>query len=55
MTACITPLPEVNGVSEIAGGQLEPFPKRVNAVPPRIALGSVLGFSVQSYKEDNKL
>jgi hypothetical protein len=55
MTACITPLPEVNGVSEIAGGQLEPFPKRVNAVPPRIALGSVPGFSVQSYKEDNKL
>jgi hypothetical protein len=55
MTACITLLPEVNGLSEIAGSQLEPFPKRLNAVPPRIALGSVPGFSVQSYKEDNKL
>ncbi|GJN31627.1 hypothetical protein PR202_gb20044 [Eleusine coracana subsp. coracana] len=55
MTVCITPLPEVNSVSEVAGGQLEPFPKRLNAVPPRIALGSVPGFSVQSYEEDNKL
>ena len=55
MEVCITPLPEVNSVSEIAGGQLEPFPKRLNAVPPRITLGSVPGFSVQSYEEDNKL
>lgn len=55
MEVCITPLPEVNSASEIAGGQLEAFPKRLNAVPPRIALGSVPGFSVHSYEEDNKL
>jgi hypothetical protein len=55
MAVCITPLPDVNSVAEVAGGQLEPFPKRLNAVPPRIALGFVPGSSVQSYKEDNKL
>jgi hypothetical protein len=55
MAVCITPLPDVNSVAEVAGGQLEPFPKRLNAVPPRIALGFVPGYPVQSYKEDNKL
>jgi hypothetical protein len=55
MEVCIAPLPEVNSVSEVAGGQLEPFPKRLYAVPPRITLGSVPGFSVQSYEEDNNL
>ena len=55
MEACITPLPEVKSVSEVAGGQLEPFPQRLNAVPPRIAGGLVPGFSAQTYQEDNKL
>lgn len=55
MEACITPLPEVKSVSEVAGGELEPFPQRLNAVPPRIARGFVPGFSVQTYQEDNKL
>ncbi|PWZ52998.1 hypothetical protein Zm00014a_042655 [Zea mays] len=55
MEVCIDPLPNVNSVSKVAGGQLEPFPKRLYAVPPRITLGSVPGFSVQSYEEDNKL
>lgn len=52
---CIAPLPKVNSVSEVAGGQLEPFPKRLYAVPPRITLGFVPGISVQSYEEDNRL
>jgi hypothetical protein len=55
MEVCITPLPEVKSVSEVAGGQLEPFPQRLNTVPPRIAHGFVPGFSAQTYEEDNKL
>ncbi|MCL7022965.1 hypothetical protein MKW94_013696 [Papaver nudicaule] len=52
---CITPYPEVSSRSEVAGGQLKPFPERLHAVPPRIASGSVPGVSVEDYLEDNKL
>ncbi|OVA09016.1 putative S-adenosyl-L-methionine-dependent methyltransferase [Macleaya cordata] len=55
MDKCITPYPEVNSPDEVAGGQLKPFPERLNAVPPRIASGSVPGVSVETYLEDNKL
>jgi hypothetical protein len=55
MEVCVTPLPEVKTMTEVAGGQLEPFPQRLNAVPPRITHGFVPGFSVQSYQDDNKL
>ncbi|XP_006650137.1 probable methyltransferase PMT2 [Oryza brachyantha] len=55
MEVCVTPLPEVKTMTEVAGGQLEPFPQRLNTVPPRIAHGFAPGFSVQSYQDDNKL
>ncbi|XP_038983177.1 probable methyltransferase PMT2 isoform X1 [Phoenix dactylifera] len=55
MEACVTPFPEVNSPEEVAGGELKTFPDRLNAVPPRITSGSVPGFSVQKYQEDDKL
>ncbi|ONI30799.1 hypothetical protein PRUPE_1G273400 [Prunus persica] len=53
MEACITPYPDSNNADGAAGGELEPFPKRLYAVPPRIASGSVSGVSVEAYEEDN--
>lgn len=54
MEACITPYPDVNSPDEVAGGELKPFPRRLNAIPPRIASGSVPGVSVEAYEEDNR-
>lgn len=55
MEVCVNPLPRVDNSDEVVGGELKPFPHRLNAVPPRIASGSVPGFSVESYHEDNRL
>ena len=55
MESCITPLPEVSDASEVAGGELEKFPARLFAVPPRIAQGIVSGVTPESYEEDNRL
>ncbi|CAL5338462.1 unnamed protein product [Camellia sinensis] len=46
---CITPYANRDG------GELKPFPERLNAVPPRISSGSVPGVSVDAYLEDNKI
>ncbi|KAF3431453.1 hypothetical protein FNV43_RR26184 [Rhamnella rubrinervis] len=54
MEGCITPYPDVNSPDEVAGGELKPFPKRLYAVPPRIASGSVPGVSTETYEEDNQ-
>lgn len=45
----------VNTQQEISGGELKPFPDRLNAIPPRIAGNVVPGISASSYEEDNKL
>ncbi|KAM7269144.1 hypothetical protein ACFE04_024641 [Oxalis oulophora] len=47
MEPCVTPYPDVSG------GEIKPFPERLHAVPPRIASGSVPGFSVETYQEYN--
>ncbi|KAG6479553.1 probable methyltransferase PMT2 [Zingiber officinale] len=54
METCITPYPEVSDSEEFAGGELKPFPERLTAIPPRIASGSLAGFSINSYQEDNR-
>jgi hypothetical protein len=41
--------------NEVAGGEVAKFPVRVNAVPPRIASGSVPSMTAQKFKEDTKL
>nr|GEU66966.1 probable methyltransferase PMT2 [Tanacetum cinerariifolium] len=40
---------------DVSGGELKPFPERLNDVPPRISSGSIPGISVESFQEDNKL
>ncbi|GER51495.1 S-adenosyl-L-methionine-dependentmethyltransferases superfamily protein, partial [Striga asiatica] len=48
MEPCITRYDIANS------SELKPFPERLYSVPPRIASGSILGVSVEAYKEDNK-
>lgn len=55
MESCITPFPKVASSKEVAGGELKKFPARLNAVPPRIAKGSVPGVTADLYNEDNKI
>ncbi|KAG5028421.1 hypothetical protein JHK87_011935 [Glycine soja] len=55
MEVCKTPLPEVTSKNEVAGGELQKFPARLFAVPPRIAQGAIPGVTAESYQEDNKL
>ncbi|KAA8542419.1 hypothetical protein F0562_023445 [Nyssa sinensis] len=55
MGACVTPYPETTNSDEVAGGELLPFPERLNAVPPRISSGSIPGISVELFQADNNL
>ncbi|KAL8498857.1 hypothetical protein ACS0TY_021987 [Phlomoides rotata] len=55
LEACITPLPEVNDGSEVAGGALGKWPERALTVPPRIQSGSVPNITPKIFQEDNKL
>lgn len=55
MERCITPLPKVNDPNEVAGGVLEKFPARLNAVPPRVLSGSLPGVTVETFQADTSL
>ncbi|KAI4312854.1 hypothetical protein MLD38_037644 [Melastoma candidum] len=55
MEMCITPLPEVSSSDEVAGGELENWPDRAFAIPPRIRSGSLPGITAEKFKEDNDL
>ncbi|KAG0457143.1 hypothetical protein HPP92_022300 [Vanilla planifolia] len=55
MESCISPLPEVSNDDEIAGGELQKWPKRAFAVPPRISTGTIPGITPEKFEEDNKL
>ncbi|KAL2462931.1 putative methyltransferase PMT2 [Forsythia ovata] len=55
MEACVTPYTESKNSGKVAGGDLKPFPERLNTVPPRIAGGYISGVSVESFQEDSKL
>ncbi|KAK9288645.1 hypothetical protein L1049_017105 [Liquidambar formosana] len=54
MDPCITPLPEVTDIHDIAGGALEKWPKRLTAVPPRIKSGKIGGTNIKSFNEDTR-
>ena len=54
MAACISPLPDVNYVSEISGGALEMWPKRLNVAPPRIGNGQNDEITVKAFSDDNQ-
>lgn len=55
MKSCVSPYPEVSSANEVAGGELQKFPARLFAVPPRIAKGLVPEVTVELYHKDNKL
>lgn len=54
MEKCITPMPEVRGLHDIAGGALEKWPQRAFAIPPRIST-SGSGITVEKFHEDNEV
>ncbi|XP_059669740.1 probable methyltransferase PMT15 [Cornus florida] len=55
METCLTPLPEVSDYKETAGGELEKWPKRLTAVPPRIIRGTVEGVTAEVFQQDSIL
>ncbi|KAF8412317.1 hypothetical protein HHK36_000278 [Tetracentron sinense] len=55
METCLTPLPDVSEIKDMAGGQLANWPERLNAVPPRITSGSVEGITAEIFREDTEL
>lgn len=55
MEPCITPLPKVNDLNQVAGGDLVKWPRRLNNAPPRIMNGYVDGVTVTIFNQDNKL
>ncbi|KAG5231326.1 methyltransferase [Salix suchowensis] len=55
METCLTPLPEVSNIRDIAGGQLAKWPERLNAIPPRISRGSLEGITAEIFIEDSEL
>lgn len=55
METCLTQLPEVSDIREIAGGELAKWPERLNSVPPRIRNGGLEGVTVEMFMEDTEL
>ncbi|KAF5733008.1 S-adenosyl-L-methionine-dependent methyltransferases superfamily protein isoform 1 [Tripterygium wilfordii] len=52
---CLTPLPEVSNIQEIAGGQLAKWPERLTSIPPRISSGSLGGITADNFRENTEL
>ncbi|XP_074582931.1 putative methyltransferase PMT15 [Curcuma longa] len=55
METCITPLPEVANMDEIAGGEIKKWPERLTAVPPRIATGSLPELTPEMFLQDSEI
>ncbi|XP_072989202.1 probable methyltransferase PMT15 [Typha latifolia] len=54
MEACVTPLPEVSNVEQVAGGELAKWPQRLTAIPPRISSGSLEGVTAEMFLQDTE-
>lgn len=52
---CLTPLPEVSNNEDVAGGELQKWPKRVHAIPPRISRGTISGVTPETFRKDSEL
>lgn len=48
-------MPEVSDDKDIAGGQLVKWPRRLNAIPPRISRGTVDGVTAETFQKDSQL
>lgn len=55
LQTCLTPLPQVSDEKQVGGGELEKWPKRLNAVPPRIKRGTIDGISGEKFEKDSTL
>ncbi|KAK4794484.1 hypothetical protein SAY86_012478 [Trapa natans] len=55
MDACLTQLPQVSDVREVAGGGLAKWPERLNSVPPRVREGGVDGVTGERFREDSEV
>ncbi|KAI5421556.1 probable methyltransferase PMT15 [Lathyrus oleraceus] len=55
LDTCLTPLPEVDNVKEVAGGELSKWPKRLTSIPPRISSESLKGITSEIFKENTEL
>lgn len=51
----MTPLPDVNNVKEVAGGEISKWPKRLTSIPPRISGESLKGITPEMFKENTEL
>ncbi|KAJ6334918.1 hypothetical protein OIU78_011707 [Salix suchowensis] len=55
METCLTPLPEVASIGDIAGGQLAKWAERLEAIPSRISGGSLEGVTANNFVENSRL
>ncbi|KAL3645275.1 hypothetical protein CASFOL_010455 [Castilleja foliolosa] len=55
LETCLTPLPEASNNEEISGGKLEKWPKRLNAIPPRISKGTISEVTSETFEQDTQL
>ncbi|KAL8519387.1 hypothetical protein ACS0TY_010357 [Phlomoides rotata] len=52
LETCLTPLPQVSDSDDISGGGVAKWPKRLNAIPPRISRGSVNGVTAEKFEKN---
>lgn len=55
METCLTQLPEVSNIREVAGGEVSKWPERLTSVPPRIGHGGLEGITGEMFIEDTKI
>ncbi|XP_045802129.1 probable methyltransferase PMT15 [Trifolium pratense] len=55
LDTCLTKLPEVDNIKEVAGGELSKWPKRLTSIPPRISSQSLNGITSEIFNENNEL
>ncbi|KAM6584882.1 hypothetical protein CsatB_011884 [Cannabis sativa] len=55
MDKCLTPLPSVTDIREVAGGEVAKWPERLTSVPPRISSGSLTGITPEIFMENSEL
>ncbi|CAN4125786.1 unnamed protein product [Withania somnifera] len=53
--ACLSPLPEVSNVRDVAGGRTANWPERLTAIPPRVASSSIEGVTAEGFSKDTEL
>ena len=48
-------MPKVSDANDVSRGILEKFPKHLNAIPPRVLSGSLLGVTAKTYNANTQL